>query len=84
VSEQRERRIRLIDFDLAARPGVVEPGVGSAPYRAPEVDDGEPWTAACDLYSLAAVLVEYATGRLPTDTASAVVEGGVRRPSWRS
>jgi eukaryotic-like serine/threonine-protein kinase len=45
VSEQPERRIWLIDFDLAARPGVVEPGVGSAPYRAPEVDDGEPWTA---------------------------------------
>jgi predicted Ser/Thr protein kinase len=69
VSEQPERRVWLIDFDLAARPGVVEPGVGDARYRAPEVDDGEPWTAACDLYSLAAVLVEYATSRLPAEVA---------------
>jgi hypothetical protein len=65
VPDEEEGQAHLIDFGLASG----EPGrgtaVGTPRYRAPEIDRGGTWTVRCDLYSLAAVLFEMATGRLP-------------------
>jgi serine/threonine protein kinase len=56
--------IRLFDFDLVALIGTA--GIaGTSLYRPPESESGEPWTEASDLYSLAVVLFELLTRRLP-------------------
>ncbi|HET9327406.1 MAG TPA: protein kinase [Candidatus Eisenbacteria bacterium] len=72
-----ERRPKILDFGLAKREqmtveslttaptesaGIV---VGTLPYIAPELWNGEPASVSSDLYALGVVLYEMATGALP-------------------
>ncbi|MBA2669914.1 MAG: protein kinase [Gemmatimonadetes bacterium] len=63
--------IRLIDFGLATTGLEATSAVGTPRYRPPEVERGGSWSVAADLYSLAAVVYELLTGRLPY----AIVDG---------
>ena len=65
VPDEEEGQAHLIDFGLASAEAGRGTAVGTPRYRAPEIDRGGEWTTLCDLYSLAAVLFELATGRLP-------------------
>ena len=59
---------KLIDFGIATPPHAGVEGdstVGSLPYMSPEQLHGEALTPASDLFSLAAVLYEALTGRVP-------------------
>ena len=58
-------RAKVIDFNIARRPGRGQPGVGSPHYLAPEQARGEMLTEATDVWGLGAVLFEGATGRRP-------------------
>jgi hypothetical protein len=72
--------IRLVDFDLVAPIGTV--GVaGTSIYRPPESELGAPWTQASDLYSLAVVLFELLTQRLPYKSADGGGERELVEPS---
>jgi len=48
---------------------------GTSLYRPPESESGAPWTEASDLYSLAVVLFEFLTQRLPYE----IRDGGAVR-----
>lgn len=74
VPDEETLPVKLIDFGLATWEGGRSTAVGTPLYRAPEIDRGNPWTTACDLYSLGVVLVETLIGRLPYE-----VEDGVAR-----
>jgi len=65
VPDEETGLIRLIDFGLATVKSESTSAVGTPLYRAPEVGRGGTWTAACDVYSLAVVLFQTLTGRLP-------------------
>jgi serine/threonine protein kinase len=56
----------LLDFGLAALSRSLT-AVGTARYRDPAVEHGEPWTPAADRYSLGVLVFEIAVGRLPYD-----------------
>ncbi|MGV0737545.1 serine/threonine-protein kinase [Mycobacterium syngnathidarum] len=65
----------LLDFGIAERVGedhITKAGmtVGSMAYMAPERLNGEPTTAASDIYALACVLYETLTGERPFGTVS--------------
>jgi serine/threonine protein kinase len=65
IPDEVEGTPRLIDFGLATASEGSETAVGTPRYRAPEIDRGGTWSPACDVYSLAAILFEAITGRLP-------------------
>lgn len=67
IPDDPENAIRLVDFDLVAPIGTVGLA-GTSLYRPPESEQELPWTESSDLYSLAVVLYELLTGRLPYDT----------------
>jgi serine/threonine protein kinase len=65
VPDQDQVRICLIDFGLAkVRQDMRQSAVGTPLYRDPEVDRSG-WSNTSDLYSVAVVLHEALTGRLP-------------------
>lgn len=65
----RDGRVRLADFGIARSHGDTSTHsaggttIGTAAYIAPEEVQGEPVTAASDIYSLGLVLLEALTGR---------------------
>lgn len=56
---------KLIDFGLSISQPDTMSSVGTPRYRAPEIDRNGRWSCSCDQYSLAVVLFELLTGRLP-------------------
>jgi serine/threonine-protein kinase len=69
VFDQRNRRVRVMDFGVArlensraTRTGVI---LGSPSYMAPEQLDARPVTAQSDLFSLGVTLFQLVTGMLP-------------------
>ena len=69
VFDQRNRRVRVMDFGVArlensraTRTGVI---LGSPSYMAPEQLDARPVTAQSDIFSLGVTLFQLLTGMLP-------------------
>lgn len=61
--------ITLIDFGSSVFNDEYHPSIVSTRhYRAPEVVLGLEWTSACDMWSIACVLVELCTGRVLFET----------------
>ena len=58
---------RVIDLNLARRPGRVPAGYGTAQYLAPEQARGGRVDAAADVWGIGATLFAAATGRRPFD-----------------
>ncbi len=83
-----EGRLRIADFGLAralAEAAWTEPvgaGLGTARYASPEQVQGVPVDGKADVYSLAIVLVEAVTGRVPfaAETTVATLVGRLDRP----
>ena len=82
--------LKVADFGIARSGGgsatLTQAGtlLGTASYMAPEVVEGEPATAASDLYSLGAVLYELVTGSPPRQAATIAdltLDERVRPPS---
>ena len=65
IPDEIEGAACLIDFGLATGTEGSDTAVGTPRYRAIEIDRGGAWSPACDVYSLAAILFEILTGRLP-------------------
>ena len=92
-------RARLTDFgiaQIAGEPSLTSEGVflGTLPYLAPEVIQGDEPTPACDCYAVGVTLYELLAGDLPfTGQAAAVMHGhlylaperpdGIPDSSWR-
>lgn len=81
---------KLIDFGIARSPHAVREGstsIGSLHFMSPEQLHGEALTPASDLFSLAVVLYEALTGRVPypgttpEQVSAAQVAAAVRPPS---
>ena len=68
---ERELHVSLIDFGLADDQ-VERRVVGSLPYMAPELFDGQQATPATDLYALGVMLFELWTGETPFQANSAL------------
>ncbi|MGH8136523.1 MAG: serine/threonine-protein kinase, partial [Steroidobacteraceae bacterium] len=69
VFDQRNRRVRVMDFGVArlensraTRTGII---LGSPSYMAPEQLDARPVTAQSDIFSLGVTLFQLLTGMLP-------------------
>ena len=83
-----EGRLRIADFGLAralAEAAWTEPSgaiLGTARYASPEQIRGEPLDGKADVYSLAIVLHEAVTGRVPfsADTTVGTLMGRLERP----
>ena len=83
-----EGRLRIADFGLAralAEAAWTEPSgaiLGTARYASPEQIRGEPLDGKADVYSLAVVLYEAVTGRVPfsADTTVGTLMGRLERP----
>ena len=83
-----EGRLRIADFGLAralAEAAWTEPQgavLGTARYAAPEQAKGENLTGKADVYSLALVIIESVTGRVPlvADTTIGTLMARVERP----
>jgi tetratricopeptide (TPR) repeat protein len=77
-------RVRLLDFGLAVLAGQQrdDDAFGTLQYLAPEVLDGQPYTAAADLYSLGIVAYELLIGRHPiaAETVHCFLEQVFTRP----
>ena len=92
-------RARLTDFGIASiagEPSLTSEGVflGTLPYLAPEVIQGDEPTPACDSYAVGVTLYELLAGDLPfTGQAAAIMHGhlylkperppGIPDSSWR-
>ncbi|MGZ8475696.1 MAG: protein kinase domain-containing protein [Candidatus Limnocylindria bacterium] len=81
---------KLIDFGIARSPNAAQDGetsIGSLHFMSPEQLHGEALTSASDLFSLAVVLYEALTGRVPfagdtpEQVSAAQASGRVRPPS---
>ena len=81
---------KLIDFGIARSPHAAQDGetsIGSLHFMSPEQLHGEALTPASDLFSLAVVLYEALTGRVPfagetpEQVSAAQASGRVRPPS---
>jgi eukaryotic-like serine/threonine-protein kinase len=81
---------KLIDFGIARSPHAAQDGetsIGSLHFMSPEQLHGEALTPASDMFSLAVVLYEALTGRVPfpgdtpVEVSAAQAAGGVRPPS---
>lgn len=80
VPDDAGKPIRLIDFDLVAPIG-IEGVAGTSNYRPPESEQGLGWTARSDIYSLAVLLFELLTGRLPYDPHDEGAKQNMLEPS---
>jgi serine/threonine protein kinase len=69
LRSERRRVAKLLDFGLARLTHAEHAGgiEGTPQYLAPERIQGEPATAASDIYALGILLFELLTGRLPFD-----------------
>lgn len=65
VPDDESAKVKVIDFALSRQSSESTSAVGTPRYRAPEIDTGGPWSSGCDLYSVATILFEMLTGRLP-------------------
>src|SRR5688572_793056 len=67
VLVRKDGVLKLLDFGILGETGsaVSGPGLGTAPYMAPEQIRGEPPAPANDLYALGVMLFEVVTGHLP-------------------
>ncbi|WP_027442472.1 serine/threonine-protein kinase [Erythrobacter cryptus] len=76
-------RVRVIDFGIAKELGASDQTQDllplSAPYAAPELLTGAPVGPPVDVYGLAAILYELASGRPPIDLAGLPVALGIGR-----
>jgi non-specific serine/threonine protein kinase/serine/threonine-protein kinase len=76
-------RVRVIDFGIAKELGASDQTQDllplSAPYAAPELLTGAPVGPPVDVYGLAAILYELASGRPPIDLAGVPVALGIGR-----
>jgi len=76
IMVQPDGAVRVMDFGIArignSTMTLTGEMLGTARYVSPEQAQGQPLTAASDLYSLGVVLYEAATGRLPFDGDSPV------------
>ncbi|RCG22421.1 serine/threonine protein kinase [Sphaerisporangium album] len=76
--------VRLIDLEMAARPGDLVQAAFTPGYAAPEQIDGPPWGPApgfaADRYALGALLFLLLTGANPPVSAYDVVDGRPRHP----
>jgi len=75
----RHGRVHVADFGIASAAGLdslTQTGtvLGTASYLSPEQAQGEPTSAASDLYSLAVVAFELLTGRRPFEGDSVTAE----------
>ena len=88
-------QVKLIDFGIAKHTGssghgapktLVSAIVGTPDYMSPEQVNGEPVTAASDLYALGCVMFEMLTGKLPFEEESSVKKmlSHVERPAPRA
>ncbi|KAI4167260.1 MAG: hypothetical protein LQ343_007357 [Gyalolechia ehrenbergii] len=62
VESRRPFRLRISDFGFAKNTSQLNSWVGTLEYWAPEVHNGNPYTAAVDVWSLGVVVYEYAYG----------------------
>ena len=62
VETRRPFRIKLSDFGLAKNASELATCCGSYLYAAPEIFQGEPYTAAVDIWSLGLVVYQYVYG----------------------
>lgn len=79
----RDMRPVLIDLGSARRIGARQPSgylIGTAGYTAPELEAGEPISAAMDLYSLGAILHEALLGAPTFDAAINACERPMPHP----
>jgi len=76
TSGERKRRVKLLDFGIAARTESADAAreqkltqqgmvLGTPPYMSPEQFTGKSLDARSDIYSLGVMTYEMATGRLP-------------------
>lgn len=80
IPDEGVGEVKLIDFGLATVEQDTTTAVGTPRYRAPEIDAGGKWTAACDIYSAGVVLYELLTGRLPYAVQDGVPRKLVQMP----
>lgn len=76
VPDEVEGAAHLIDFGLATGTEGSDTAVGTPRYRAIEIDRGGAWSPGCDVYSLAAILFEILTGRLPFELDEGIPRKG--------
>ena len=57
--------LRIVDFGLATLEAEVTGSIGTPLYRAPEIESGGTWTAACDTYSAGVLLYQLLTDEVP-------------------
>ncbi len=80
-----EQNIRLGDFGVAILPGEtssleeLQKGIGTMNYMSPEVLDGKPYDARCDIYALGVSFYEMLAGVHPFEDAPLAQQIDVRK-----